>query len=277
MNILISGKTKKEIDLYITKPSPVLLLTGPEGTGKQIVTDSIIDNIFQISTPGEKALSLIDMNRNDSPVTIEEIRDLKNKLKYVESGTNVTRVIVIRNIDKINDQAQNSLLKLLEDTPKNTLFIINASLLNKVINTIQSRSMIIRIVNPTINEYQNFYNTDKLASYFIMSDGRSRFIDELVKDSSGDFLETVNIAKKYVSSDSFGKLIISDEITKKHDINLFIFGLIQIYRSLIKNTSDKARIEKFNDNLKSLADSQEFLLVSNPNIKLLMTRLAINL
>ena len=152
MNILISGKTKKEIDLYITKPSPVLLLTGPEGTGKQTVTDSIIDNIFQISTPGEKALSLIDMNRNDSPVTIEEIRDLKNKLKYVESGTNVTRVIVIRNIDKINDQAQNSLLKLLEDTPKNTLFIINASLLNKVINTIQSRSMIIRIVNHTINE-----------------------------------------------------------------------------------------------------------------------------
>ncbi len=277
MNMLISEKTKKEIDLFISNPSPVLLITGPDGAGKQFITDKIIENLFESNTPGEKALSLIDMNKDGNTVTIEEIRELKNKLKFVETGINITRVIIIRSIDKVNDQAQNSLLKLLEDTPRNTLFILNASILNKVISTIQSRSMIIRISNPKKIEYQNFYDTNKLASFFMMSDGRSRYIDELVKNNSGDFLETVNIAKKYVSSDTYGKLIISEEISKKYNIGLFIFGLIQIYRSLIMSTSDNNRIQKYNDNLKSLANSQEFLLKSNPNIKLLMTRLAVNL
>ena len=49
------------------------------------------------------------------------------------------KIIIIRNIDNAMEQAQNKLLKTLEEPAKNVFFILTASSLNQVLPTIRSR------------------------------------------------------------------------------------------------------------------------------------------
>lgn len=76
-------------------------------------------------------------------IGIDEIRKLKAALTRKAFGGK-KRLVVIKRIDKATLQAQNALLKLLEEPPEKTHFLLTANNLDKVIKTIASRAEIIR-------------------------------------------------------------------------------------------------------------------------------------
>ncbi|MBP9829074.1 MAG: AAA family ATPase [Proteobacteria bacterium] len=71
-------------------------------------------------------------------ITIEQVRTLLNSLKK-KAAIQGQRIIVIDAIDQMNRQAANALLKILEEPPQDTLFLLVCHSLGSVLPTIRSR------------------------------------------------------------------------------------------------------------------------------------------
>tara|TARA_Y100001958_G_scaffold153390_1_gene140815 strand:- start:604 stop:1524 length:921 start_codon:yes stop_codon:yes gene_type:complete len=167
---------------------------------------------------------LIDVSSDKRNIDIDQIRKLIQKLK-TSSFNNKPRFILIDNIDYLNKNAINALLKILEEPSKNVFFIlINNN--KKVLATLKSRCLDFKIFldnkesqsickkilgkdfsDQINNELLDYYSTPgKILNLIEFSEINS--ID--LKDMKlGDFL-TLVIDKSYYKKDSQIKFFIYD-------------------------------------------------------------------
>ena len=80
----------------------------------------------------------VETVENESGIKVDDIVGVLDKL-YVRPYEASKKIVVIKNIDKANDMAQNKLLKSLEEPPSHVVFLLTASSTNKLLQTILSR------------------------------------------------------------------------------------------------------------------------------------------
>tara|TARA_A100000164_G_scaffold147489_1_gene130940 strand:- start:320 stop:1471 length:1152 start_codon:yes stop_codon:yes gene_type:complete len=130
---------------------------------------------------------------NSKTIPIASIRSLKKKLFFSKSDENWS-VVIISDAEKLCTQraeAANSLLKILEEPPERTLFILISSNINLLIPTIQSRCQKI---------YFKEYSNSELKSYakkHLNSDSLDEIID-LSMGSIGQLINTNSNTSKHV-------------------------------------------------------------------------------
>jgi len=81
---------------------------------------------------------IVEKKEKNSSIQIDQIRELINFCSY-KASFSTPRFILISNIEDLNSSATNSLLKLLEDPPKNTYFFLIRDSHAKIYETILSR------------------------------------------------------------------------------------------------------------------------------------------
>ncbi|WP_343189308.1 DNA polymerase III subunit delta' C-terminal domain-containing protein [Buchnera aphidicola] len=81
-------------------------------------------------------------------INIDDIRMIKERI-YTTPHQNGNKIIWLNNSKKITENANNALLKILEEPPKNTYFIIKNNHFNILKNTLKSRFLIFYIKNPS--------------------------------------------------------------------------------------------------------------------------------
>lgn len=86
----------------------------------------------------------IDIEKKQSNISVHEAKKIVSKLslKSYEGGY---KILVIWGADKLNTEASNKLLKLIEEPPAKTLFILITEDADQIINTIKSRCQILDI------------------------------------------------------------------------------------------------------------------------------------
>lgn len=140
-------------------PGP-LILVGKQGLGKRIAAFSLAASLLGCS---EEILSqnrdflLIDKRKD--PIKVEDILELLEQSNLASLGNR--KVYLICQAENINVQAQNKLLKLLEDRNlKNTvIFVCNQDVL---LDTIKSRCMTINFSPLAQNEMEEYLNNCKV-------------------------------------------------------------------------------------------------------------------
>ena len=118
---------------------------------KQVNNIIIFSQISNHSYPNLHYISNVDENGSSLEIKIEEIRKLKEKLtgKLLNGGY---RMIIIDTINDLNKSAQNALLKILEEPPVNTLFILITHNFSSVPDTILSRCLKFNFKNLSISD-----------------------------------------------------------------------------------------------------------------------------
>ncbi|MBC7333267.1 MAG: DNA polymerase III subunit gamma/tau [Actinobacteria bacterium] len=128
------------------------IFCGPKGTGKtstaRILAKALncikgptpepcnkCDNCISISNGSNVDVVEIDAASNRG---IDEIRDLREKVKYLPSVLR-KKVYIIDEVHMLTPEAFNALLKVLEEPPEHVLFIMATTEPHKVIPTIMSR------------------------------------------------------------------------------------------------------------------------------------------
>lgn len=130
---------------------------------------------------------------NSKTIPIASIRSLKKKLFFSKSDENWS-VVIVSDAEKLCTQraeAANSLLKILEEPPERTLFILISSNINLLIPTIQSRCQKI---------YFKEYSNSELKSYaekHLKIDSLDEIID-LSMGSIGQLINTNSDTSKHV-------------------------------------------------------------------------------
>ncbi|WP_343191800.1 DNA polymerase III subunit delta' C-terminal domain-containing protein [Buchnera aphidicola] len=105
-----------------------------------------------------KECMLINENKNFdiyninllNKIKINEIRKIIEKI-LLTSKSCKKKIIYIKHSEFITELESNTLLKIIEEPPKNTIFFLQTSKIKNIISTLKSRLYIVNIINPKKN------------------------------------------------------------------------------------------------------------------------------
>jgi DNA polymerase-3 subunit delta' len=275
------------INLYNSNKLPnKILFSGPKGIGKATLAYHLINYILSIGEKNHynignftidnknRTYKLIQLNINPNFSLIDILPEKKNidinQIRQLITNMNKTsfndkpRLILIDNIEFLNINSVNALLKILEEPPENTYFILIHNH-KKVLQTLKSRCIEfkIRLTNKESlliiekiieDNIENNINKDLINHYF--TPGK---IYNLIKFSKENKIELKDMKLK-----DFISLIIKENYYKKDNtIKFIIYELIEFF--LINNLNSKFtnydRFIKKIDNLKKFnLDQESFFL-----------------
>lgn len=110
----------------------------------------------------------LDAYNKQTAITVEDIRQLKQKMSFA-SFEGKFKVVVVWHAEKMRTEAANAFLKLLEEPPPDTIFILTAPAPEQVLPTIQSRCQ--STFFPALSEefianyLIDFHNTEETTAY----------------------------------------------------------------------------------------------------------------
>ncbi|HBC84804.1 MAG TPA: hypothetical protein DCZ30_05230 [Clostridiales bacterium] len=175
-NVIGNDKNKVFLNKIVNSNNIVhsYMFEGIEGIGKSIFARSFAQMLLCIGkskTECRTCKSCIEFENNNNPdciqinpdgkaIKIEQIRQMQEKIleKPIVSDK---KVYIIDDADLMTKEAQNCLLKTLEEPPKFVIIILVVSNESKILNTIKSRCMKIifeKLKNEELNKYaiENF-------------------------------------------------------------------------------------------------------------------------
>ena len=240
-------------DLYTNKKLPnKILLSGVKGIGKSTLAYHIVNFIlsydedfsydvknFKIN-PDNKSFKLIinksnpnfiliDINEDKKNIDINQIRHLILTLNKSSFNTK-PRLVLIDNIEFLNTNSINALLKILEEPNDNINFIlINNN--KKILPTLKSRCLNFKI---QLTTSQSFDVTNKILNTNCMD----LLNDELINNYStpGEILNLLDFAnksnvdlKEIKLKECIKNIIIEKKYKKDSSVKQLLYTLIEIY------------------------------------------------
>ncbi|MDD5060641.1 MAG: AAA family ATPase [Candidatus Omnitrophica bacterium] len=169
-NCLGQDRSIKIIKSYVEKSSfsGAYIFSGPEGIGKKMVALAIAQELNCSNSLMHPDIHIIE--KGLSQIKIEDIRDIQGQAN-LRPYEGKMKVFIIDNAHKLNQDAANSLLKVLEEPPKDTLIILITHKPQNIIKTVLSRCKQIKFPPMPREELENIlvknYSLEKSAAHFL--------------------------------------------------------------------------------------------------------------
>ena len=176
------------------------LVIGAEGSGKKILARELASALncerkSDLSSPlpchrcntcrrirEEKFTDITHLSRSDGKATIgvEEVRAFREDM-YLSPTESKYKIYVIEEAEKLTVNAQNALLTVLEEPPKNVFIILLCASGDKILTTIKSRAQSISMQR---------FEGDELKSYLLMKSDKAR----LLSKTDGSILDGIVVS-----------------------------------------------------------------------------------
>ncbi len=229
-NIVGHAEVKKVLSNAINNNSVLhsYLFIGEEGIGKKLLAKEFAKAILctsdhdkpcdickscrEFNTNNNANFSLI--NEEGSAIKIDQIRNMQNKIAEKPINSDY-KIYLINDVELMTQEAQNCLLKTLEEPPEYIVIILVTSNENKVLNTIKSRCMKLYFNNLENKDVEKI-----LKEQFNMNDVNEAFLNAV----SGSVKKALLIKEKSSEYEQINKLF--DIIDKENLVNFINSGSI---------------------------------------------------
>src|SRR5210317_119117 len=223
-----------------------ILFSGQKGIGKATLAFHFINYVLTMNDEKKYDLESYQINSESS-----EFKTINKKPRFV----------LIDNIELLNINSINALLKILEEPNENINFIlihnnrkILPTLLSRCINfkISLSNNDYLKISNQLLNDdLNNLVNNELINYYFTPGE-----IYQLVKFSSENDYDLSNIDLK-----NFLKILINDTQYKKNNfINNMMYSLMEFYFRKLNQSYLKSFNEKYSYFIKRISDTKTYNL-----------------
>lgn len=274
--VVFNPATKKSIDSFLAKPTHAVMLVGPQGVGKGHVAKYLASTLLGILP--ENTLShpyVLLVGPSSTSIGIDSIREIKTFLSLRVPGSNsIRRVLIIENAQLMSIEAQNALLKLLEEPPVDTVIILTSTSEQMVLSTIESRVQVLQVLRLRSSQMANFSDDDKLVA---LADGRPGLLFALAHDEDHVLARQIEKAKIFLKSDKFDRLVQTSSIKERAEADVFLQALLIICGTAMRNSAKLGgHASSWQKRTKCIYVAEDHLM-KNVSIKLLLTDLALSL
>lgn len=212
---------------------------------------------------------IIDLYENKNEILVDQIREIVNDV-YIRPHIFDKKICIVNNADKMNLNAQNAFLKVLEEPPDYAVFILIASSLSGILPTIKSRSCEVRFSELTSEElkeiFLSVYKTVLPDDIAAISDGSIKTALGLINSDETSILmkNTANAFLNFLKSGSEAdmlriyKIISSNETQKEMLLKIMYTVLTDCFVSQIGADKELIKISDCNgikisdDNIRNL-------------------------
>lgn len=111
----------------------------------------ICGNCIKMESNAHPDVTVIEASEKNKSIKIDDIRKIREDA-YIICNEGMGKFYIIKDADFMTVQAQNALIKILEEPPKNVTFVLFCAFCDNLLSTIRSRSHIFKIKNISENE-----------------------------------------------------------------------------------------------------------------------------
>ena len=288
MDLLLHPDTKKHLDEFLTKSTQSIIIEGHEGVGKTALANYLSSKLLYISEDNLASYPYyLFLQPTDNTISIDNIRSCTQFIRLKTLGkNNIRRVLLIENAQNMTIEAQNAFLKLFEEPPEDTVIILTVTNTQKLLPTIQSRAQTINVKIPTFLDTKEYfsklnYNDEAILKAQNISEGRVGLMAAILKDNTEHpLLNKINEAKDILKDGFFDRMKRVDVLSKqKSEIPSLLQALALVCKAAMHQSSDNDNtpgVKRWLHSLKTIAKAEN-MLPHNPNMKLLLSDLLLNL
>ncbi len=281
-----------ESDIESGNLAHAYLLSGPNSVGKHTVSKKMAgilqcENDFchdcktclQVSKGSH--IDTIELIDDKNSLKIEEMRKVMDRLNM--SRQSKYKVLIIQSIERMTTEAANSFLKMLEEPPPKTIFILTTNDVNSVIETLISRVRIIKfgVVSSEYlySELKKLYpeaDEDSIHKACLFAMGKTGKALNLLENPEvlAEYMEIYHKTQNILNSRNIAErfLYVEELSVEKEKTTIFFNILTHVLRSkMLDEKSYDLRI-KYTNSLSKIAETA-MLLKRNINFKLALENL----
>lgn len=273
-NVIGNEKIKEILNTSIeqNKISHSYLFIGIDGIGKKIIAKIFSKRILCLDNGAcnDKCKSCIEFETENHPdfkiikpdgntIKIEQIRILQKEIQE-KPIISSRKIYIIDDADKMTKEAQNALLKTLEEPPEFAIIILIGNNENLFLETIKSRCIILHFEKISNDKIQNFIESqydlknvnDDILQMFQGSIGKAIYL----KDKISDYEQIGNVIKSMNQKDLIDIINMSKIIYDSKDEIISILEyinviLLELSKSNYKYTECIKIVENTKERLKN--------------------------
>ncbi len=246
LNSLIKLYEKKKL-------SNKILLTGPKGIGKSTLAYHLINyiyskdeespydlNSFSIN-PENKSYKLIRNNSHPNIFSIDlidekksiEISQVREMISYANKSSfnDKPRFVLIDNVENLNKNSLNALLKIVEEPNEKLFFMLIQDSGKKILDTLKSRCIIFKL---NLSFEKSIYISNEILGENVLDFLNEELLNYYI--TPGEIINLINFSKNNnidLKKNSLRELLLilinENYYNKDKFIKVYIFNIIQKY------------------------------------------------
>ncbi len=275
---MVNPRTQNLLEGFINKPVGSLIISGTEHSGIDIVVNNIIEAL--LGDDSKNNIVLVEPEAGKK-IGIDQIRGLKRALATsVSAKKSVGRVAVIKKSHLMTTEAQNGVLKLIEEPVNGAVLLLITTDKSSLLPTIRSRCQSIPILPITKNQAITYAekenkDVDQLNKAFLISKGEYELFTELLDTNDNVLPESIQKAKTFLLKSIFNRLQLQKTYSDSEVLLDLLVNLERISESALHGAK-KVNIYRWEKAIKTTKKCRE-LLDSNVIAKLVFLRLCLQL
>jgi DNA polymerase-3 subunit delta' len=232
-NIIGQSFAKKYLKSSINndKLNSAYMFEGIDGIGKKKMAYELAKILLEIEHP-ENSPDYIDVFPNGNSVKVDQIRKLQSDI--IIKPHNKYKIYILNNAEKMTVEAQNALLKTLEEPPQYAIIILATNNKEALLDTIKSRCDIVKFNSIPHNEMVGYLvqnGIEEKKATLLTSFSRGSLERALDLANSTEFTDMRDDVQKYIKV-LFDKNIV-DILELPNDIDKYKSEIIDLLDIII--------------------------------------------
>jgi hypothetical protein len=284
--IILHPGAESMLDKLLHEPPHAVLVTGPVGIGKTHIARNLGAALLQTTEATlENQAYYREIVPEKDTIAIEEVRKLLAFFRLTVPGeARVKRVAVLADAETMSREAQNALLKLLEEPPTGSVLILTSSQPNQLLATVRSRTQVLMLPAPDRAALLAHFtatgqDTAAIERVLLRTGSNVAEATRLAGAGSASSDDALDLVKKVLVGTTYDRMLLVDALSKQKEQakgfvdTLATTAVASLQTAAVKNPAALPRWQS----ILSVADTATSAMDRSGNTKLVLTELMLAL